>query len=584
MEQSFQRVDVEPQTGTIYFTPSNLPSVGGTAPPTPSRQSSITNMSTLSAMAQMSTDEFVPPISGGSFNVLFAGESGLGKTSFERNFLAHLDPTKLQNFKKNIADALATVAMIDEEIRRNEQESRQCNDERARSLRTAKIELKERQAQAQGDLDEKRRLLHQHQLAVEELNAEVRSHAARVEAQRAQSREEEDDAEAHRLIDAVISGEQELSALRARLEDELRRSNLDRKKPQGQTTEVTARLIASMPLYTGADKSVDVTLIDTPGYGDNTIDTPDNSSADRVVAEVERRITSHLGKKAATRPGLSLVDEQKYWNELVHLCLFFISPHMLKRADVELMKRLHRLVPLVVVIAKADTMTADETRDYKTRVCEQLEAEGVQTFVFGQEMRTKVEDKHQREVNEGDFKPLYGGSKGDQPWAVISRPGTMINKGVWETDNPRHSDLPALRDLVLSEGGWERLKSDAVIKAEEEGRRRVREGTWRQALGRPLASLCRPSVKQLAVAVAVLLAAVLLPAHTARQREPLQRQLLALRDEHTLCAKARSSLEHEVTALREDYEHCTQVRKAVEEDLQTLNTRKKAVAKDSSWW
>ena len=262
MEQSFQRVDVEPQTGTIYFTPSNLPSVGGTAPPTPSRQSSITNMSTLSAMAQMSTDEFVPPISGGSFNVLFAGESGLGKTSFERNFLAHLDPTKLQNFKKNIADALATVAMIDEEIRRNEQESRQCNDERARSLRTAKIELKERQAQAQGDLDEKRRLLHEHQLAVEELNAEVRSHAARVEAQRAQSREEEDDAEAHRLIDAVISGEQELSALRARLEDELRRSNLDRKKPQGQTTEVTARLIASMPLYTGADKSVDVTLID----------------------------------------------------------------------------------------------------------------------------------------------------------------------------------------------------------------------------------------------------------------------------------------------------------------------------------
>ena len=75
---------------------------------------------------------------------------------------------------------------------------------------------------------------------------------------------------------------------------------------------------------------------------------------------------------------------------------------------------------------------------------------------------------------------------------------------------------------------------------------------------------------------------MLLPAHTARQREPLQRQLLALRDEHTLCAKARSSLEHEVTVLREDYEHCTQVRKAVEEDLQTLN--KKAVAKDSSWW
>ena len=59
----------------------------------------------------------------------------------------------------------------------------------------------------------------------------------------------------------------------------------------------------------------------------------------------------------------------------VHLCLFFVAPHRMKLADVALMKRLHRLVPLVVVIGKSDTMTTDETRKYKEEVRRLLEKE-----------------------------------------------------------------------------------------------------------------------------------------------------------------------------------------------------------------
>ena len=83
---------------------------------------------------------------------------------------------------------------------------------------------------------------------------------------------------------------------------------------------------------------------------------------------MERRIAAHLAKDRATRAGMPLDDEKKYWNELVHLCLFFISPHRMKRADLELMRRLHTLVPLVVVIAKSDTMTRAETLDFKESV------------------------------------------------------------------------------------------------------------------------------------------------------------------------------------------------------------------------
>lgn len=56
-----------------------------------------------------------------------------------------------------------------------------------------------------------------------------------------------------------------------------------------QTREVTARLIKGMPLYDGATKGLDVTLIDTPGYGDLVVDTHANSSADKVCAEVRAR-------------------------------------------------------------------------------------------------------------------------------------------------------------------------------------------------------------------------------------------------------------------------------------------------------
>ena len=48
---------------------------------------------------------------------------------------------------------------------------------------------------------------------------------------------------------------------------------------------MSARLIKGMPLYDGARQGLDVTLIDTPGYGDLLVDTLANSSADKVVAE-----------------------------------------------------------------------------------------------------------------------------------------------------------------------------------------------------------------------------------------------------------------------------------------------------------
>ena len=90
----------------------------------------------------------------------------------------------------------------------------------------------------------------------------------------------------------------------------------------------------------------------------------------------------------------------------------------MKRADVELMRRLHDLVPLVVVIAKADTMTTAETRKFKNDVCRQLAAEQVRTFTFDPRTIKDVEALHSIHAAEG-FEPLYGGASGQLPWAVM---------------------------------------------------------------------------------------------------------------------------------------------------------------------
>ena len=49
-------------------------------------------------------------------------------------------------------------------------------------------------------------------------------------------------------------------------------------------------------------------------------------------------------------------------DSLVTCCLYFIAPHRIKENDIRFMQEVSKMVPIVPVIAKADTMTRDETR------------------------------------------------------------------------------------------------------------------------------------------------------------------------------------------------------------------------------
>ena len=486
--ESYEDIPWPGQSASLFSSvrPSRQPSV---APPSSGEVSALA--AEIAEDADALAFEHVE-----SFNLLCVGESGLGKSTFLRNIFAHLDPTKLHEVRRRVAAQADVVQSLEDVIARNEHESchAQCDDVRALALREERTLLKAKRGEALQTLEDLKLAKRTQEHAVGALRSEIGVLASRINELRGRRDAEEDDDVAAELGRQVIELQGERKAKEALLTSELRRSNLDKESDGGggggQTTDVVERLIKEMPLYDGARQGLDVTLIDTPGYGDLLVDTPGRSSADKVVAEVERRISVHLAQEVASRDDMPLNEEKKLWNGLVHLCLFFIPPHRMKRADVELMQRLHTLVPLVVVIAKSDTMTTEETWKFKHQVRDQLK-QHVSTFHFNDRSLKEVEQLHAEHVVD-KFQPLYGGADGSLPWAVMGADDSQ-REYIWGTaitNEPRHSELPALRDLLLRAGGWQQLKRDAAFKADKEAaRRKAAKAAAEEAVRRAKATL-----------------------------------------------------------------------------------------------
>src|SRR5690554_3646864 len=82
-----------------------------------------------------------------------------------------------------------------------------------------------------------------------------------------------------------------------------------------------------------------------------------------ILETIESRFDSYLEQE-------NRVNRSKITDIRVNACLYFIAPtgHSLKALDIEFMKRLHKKVNLIPVIAKSDTMTNEEIAAFKERV------------------------------------------------------------------------------------------------------------------------------------------------------------------------------------------------------------------------
>ncbi|KAJ1036695.1 hypothetical protein NDA10_002587 [Ustilago hordei] len=163
---------------------------------------------------------------------------------------------------------------------------------------------------------------------------------------------------------------------------------------------------------------IDLTIVDTPGFGDNI----DNEYAfSEIVGFLERQYDDILAEE-------SRIKRNPRWRDnRVHALLYFITPtgHSLREIDIELMRRLSPRVNVIPVIGKADSMTLSERQRRRRDDCRQLGLRGLMPFAI-------VGSEENVIVNGGSVRARK------YPWGIV------------EVDNPKHSDFARLRSALLN--------------------------------------------------------------------------------------------------------------------------------------
>ncbi|XP_077936385.1 septin 9b isoform X5 [Gasterosteus aculeatus] len=101
-----------------------------------------------------------------------------------------------------------------------------------------------------------------------------------------------------------------------------------------------------------------LTVIDTPGFGDQI---NNENCWQPIMKFINDQYEAYLQEEVNINRKKRIPDSR------VHCCIYFIPPtgHCLRPLDVEFMRRLSKVVNIVPVIAKADTLTLEERDDFK---------------------------------------------------------------------------------------------------------------------------------------------------------------------------------------------------------------------------
>lgn len=183
-----------------------------------------------------------------------------------------------------------------------------------------------------------------------------------------------------------------------------------------------------------------LTVVDTPGFGDAV----DNSNCWAPVIEyIESKYEDYLNSEA--RVTRKIEPDQR-----VHCCLYFIQPsgHGLKSLDIEFMKRLCDKVNIVPVIAKADTLTADECNLFKKQILNEIAQHKIKIYEFPQVLGEEEEHKLNKTLKDRVPFAVVGSN------VVIEVDGKKVRGrkypwGIAEVENLEHCDFIALRNMVV---------------------------------------------------------------------------------------------------------------------------------------
>ncbi|XP_026731501.1 septin-7 isoform X3 [Trichoplusia ni] len=218
----------------------------------------------------------------------------------------------------------------------------------------------------------------------------------------------------------------------------------DRDKHPGPSLRVkkTVGVETSVVILKENGVNLTLTIVDTPGFGDAV----DNSNCWQPIIDfVESKYEEFLNAESRVTRKAAPPDTR------VHCCLYFIAPsgHGLKPLDVEFMQRLGDKVNIIPVIAKADTMTPEECKDFKEQIMKEIS-----------QHKIKIYDFPESTGEEGEAAEAARGLRTRVPFAVVGA-NTVIETdgkrvrgrkypwGIAEVENLEHCDFLALRNMVI---------------------------------------------------------------------------------------------------------------------------------------
>uniref|UniRef100_A0A8C4TF91 Neuronal-specific septin-3 n=2 Tax=Erpetoichthys calabaricus TaxID=27687 RepID=A0A8C4TF91_ERPCA len=184
-----------------------------------------------------------------------------------------------------------------------------------------------------------------------------------------------------------------------------------------------------------------LTVIDTPGFGDQI-------NNENCCDPIEKYINEQYEK--FLKEEVNIARKKRIPDTRVHCCMYFISPtgHSLRPLDVEFMRHLSKVVNIIPVIAKSDTMTVEEKHDFKQRVRKELEFNGIEFYPqkeFDEDMEDKAENDKIREMMP------FAVVGSDKEYQVNGKRvlGRKTPWGVVEVENLNHCEFGLLRDFLI---------------------------------------------------------------------------------------------------------------------------------------
>ncbi|ELA48217.1 hypothetical protein VCUG_00258 [Vavraia culicis subsp. floridensis] len=179
-----------------------------------------------------------------------------------------------------------------------------------------------------------------------------------------------------------------------------------------------------------------ISIVDTPGLGASM---NDSYVHDSIVIYLRKQFCKFLTEETKINRNPNAEDTR------VHALIYFIPSRCggLRLADIKLLKKVDKLVNLILVIAKADSLTLNELKTFKENVKDQVRRHDIRIFNFDKE-----------NLNDAD---VGFELQNKQPFTIISfdslKPEVNNRIYPWGTPgtmNVDHCDFKILREIILS--------------------------------------------------------------------------------------------------------------------------------------